>query len=425
MADPAPQMQPAPANRPAPAQVLDVEDTPAYIATRALLDECQERGTFMAGHVDHLHQTVKAIHDGLDPIDIDRPLSQGVFRYVDGRTAGYSFRSPEGHLETPMNFSRSGLGQFARRVLGAGGSKYIEQLRTRNDTGRKLAEVNWNFGLQGETSPALLRTVILPGQTHRTVRATLSGGGRGYATIDNVDILEMLQASPEFRDLPVIDAKVTLDSMRIRMLLDPADAALFDPRTGRLLNPSGSHDMRLRIPVPMIQIGNGEIGNASFSLQWGTYTYGCLNGMLVSGGRGGDGASYRWNHVGGSDRAERIKASFGDAIKSARVAASGAVDAYKAATEVAVTDAFATLDAWAANDLTGKQIERVKASWTDETITPDSRLASVIDAVTLAAQRETDLTRQGQMERFAHRLLQKGLAQARRNAGIIDVTAEA
>jgi len=399
-------------------------ETPAYIAARDLLDQGQERGTFNALDLGNLHKTIAGIHRDLDPIDIDRPLGQGVFRYVDGKTAGYSFRDPEGHLETPMNFTRTGLGQMARRVLGAGGAKYIDNLKSTSETGRKLAEVNWNFGLQGETSPALLRTVKLPGQTFRTIRASLSGGGRGYAKIDNIDIVTMLLDSPEFRDLPVIDAKVGLDSMRLRMLLDPNDAALFDPSTGRLMNPTGSHDTRLRIPVPMLQVGNGEVGNASFSLSWGTYTYGCLNGMLVSGG-GGDGASYRWNHVGGDDRADRIKAGFADALRSARVAASGAVEQYKASTDVAVEDAFATLDAWAGNDLTGNQIERVKDAFQDETVTPGKRLASIIDAVTLAAQREGDLTKQGQMERFAHRLLQKGLAIARRNDGRIALPAAA
>ena len=48
----------------------------------------------------------------------------------------------------------------------------------------------------------------------------------------------------------------------------------------------------------------------------------------------------------------------------------------------------------------------------DQSSWPDQRLASVIDGITLAAQSETNLQSQMQMERFAARLLTRGLAKA-------------
>jgi hypothetical protein len=195
--------------------------------------------------------------------------------------------------------------------------------------------------------------------------------------------------------------------MRIRGLLDPEDGALFNA-DGKLLNPTNSHDTSLKIPVPMFEIFNGEVGNSAFSFTAGTYTFACLNGM---GGWGDDSFSQRWTHTGGDDRGEKIQAAFGDAITSARVASKGLVDNFVAATQVAVTDAFALLDLWGRKDghLTAGQARRAADAVRDETSYPGRNLAAIISGVTLAAQDEGDIEDQRAMERFAGRLMARGL----------------
>jgi len=402
------------ANLVPPTTVLDVKDTPAYLTTRALLDERQERGTLKPGSIDHLHSTVAKIHADLDPQDTDRPLNQSFFRYQGGKAA-LAFRRPDGSWESPESFTGSALSQMGYKVLGGGGAKFLENQRKQGEHGQKLAEVNWNHALQRQEAPSLLRTVQLPGQKFRTIRAVLSGGGRGYSVIDNLDVLQLFLDAPELRDLPVIESHITLDLMRIRLLLNPEDAILFDPLTGRIKNPTGSHDTTLNLPIPMLEVWNGEVGNAAIRVLDKVYFTRCLNGL---GGYGDGGTSYRWNHTGGEDRAEKIKAGIGDAVKSARVRANGQIDNYKAATEVGIDNAFDLLDAWG-DDLTAGQRERAKDAFQDETVTPGKKLASLVDAITLAAQDEKDLIKQRDLEAFGARILAKGLEQARKGGGRI------
>ena len=399
----------------APTTVLDIANTHAAITTRALLDERQERGTLLPSRVETLHKTVVDIHTALDPQDTDRPLSQSFFRYVDGKAA-LAFRRPDGSWENPESFTTNALSQMGYKVLGGGGAKFLDNQRKQGEHGEKLAVVNWNHALQRQAKPSLLRTVQLPGQSHRTIRAVLSGGGKGYSVVDNLDILDMFMDTPELRELPIIESHITPDLMRLRFLLNPEDAVLFDPITGKLRNPTNSHFVGLDLPIPMGELFNGEVGNAAVRFNYGTYFIRCLNGL---GGYGGDNASWRWNHSGGDERADKIKNGLAGAVASARVLASGQVEDYKAATEVGVDNAFALLDAWGETDLTGDQLQRAKDAMQDETTTPGKKLASVVDGLTLAAQSETDILRQRSMEAFAARILQRGLEAARKGNGRI------
>lgn len=424
------QLLPEPAPR--PTLVID-RPTDAYITATALLDRRQERGEFVPDEFRGLFDTVSEIHKRLDPQDIDRPLDQSSVHYFDGKF-GLAFRQPiaegmDGEIvmpwDAPMNFTGNGLSQFASRVLGSGGGKYVERLRTQGDTGRQLAEVNWTFGLSRQDSPALLRTIKFPDSTYRTVRAVLTGGGRGYSKFDIVDVLDMLCGTPEFAGLPVIESNITIDHARIRFLLNPDDAALFTPE-GQLRNPTGSHDTTLRIPVPMGEIGTGEIGQSSTWFNYGTYTYGCLNGMLVSsvGGRGGGrgaghggGASWRWTHRAGNDP-QKVREGLVGALTSARVESSGMIEDFRRASTTALDDAAAMLDGWGVQRgaLTQKQATRSLLAMTDQTavVNPEMphALTTLINGITLAAQDESDPFKQEEMERFAHRLMVIGLREA-------------
>ena len=314
-----------------------------------------------------------------------------------------------------MSFTGTALSQIGYKVLGGGGAKFLDNQRTQGVHGTKLAEVNWNHALQRQAQPSLLRTIQLPGQTHRTVRAVLSGGGRGYTAVDNMDIVEMLMDSPELRDLPLIEATVTPDKMRLRGLLNPEDAVLFDAATGRVRNPGNSHFVGLDLPIPMWELHNDEVGQGAVWFKQAVYFVRCLNGL---GGYGGGGSSWRWNHVGGDDRAEQIKGGLAGAIQSARVAASGQVEDYKVATEIGIDNAFDLLDAWG-DDLTGDQKQRAKDAMLDEASWPGKKLATVVDGITLMAQGENDIVKQRDLEAFAARILLRGLEAGRKGDGQI------
>ena len=386
--------------------VLDRPETPT-VDIDALLESRQEPGRFVPKTIETLQQTLGELVDELDPQDETRPLNQGSIRYVDGKAA-FSFRNEDGSWSTPMSMTKRAYRQAGTKILGAGGLQFVENQRKTDATGEKMATINWMERLQHAEKRGLFRSMQFPGERFRTIRGVLSGSSRGFMTnLDNLDVVGLLAGSAAFANLPLISWTVTPDSMRIRGLLDPSDGEGFDA-SGNLSNPGNSHNTLLRIPVPMFEIGNGEVGNASFSFTAGTYTFACLNGM---GSWGDDAFTQRWTHTGGDDRGEKIQAAFGDAVKSARVSSRGLVDDFKQSTTVAVDDAFALLDQWGrkVGKLTAAQTRRAADAVRDETSYPGRNLAAVISGITLAAQSEGDLDSQREMERFASYLMRKGL----------------
>ena len=87
------------------------------------------------------------------------------------------------------------------------------------------------------------------------------------------------------------------------------------------------------------------------------------------------------------------------------------MDRFKDATQVAVDDAFALLEAWGskAGLITAKQARRAALGSMDATSYPGRNLANVVSGITLAAQDESSLQEQRAMEAFASRLMERGL----------------
>ena len=384
-------------------QVLDRPDTPT-IDIDALLETGQERGRFKPLEINTLQATLGELIDQLDPQDEVRPINQGAIRYADGKAA-WCFRTQDGGWSTPTTLTHRAYRQLAAKVLGPHGLDFVERQRASGDTGMKMATVNWLERIGHTESRGLFRTMKFPGQRFRTIRGVLSGSSRGFTTnLDNIDVVNLLADSPEFRALPIIDWRVTPDTMRIRGLLNPEAGKHFDAN-GRATN---SDLVSARIPVPMWQIWNGEVGNKAVTFTDGTFTFACLNGM---GSWGSDSFTQRWTHTGGNERGEKIQGALGDAIRSARVTASGLVEGFKAATQVAVSDAFTLLDQWGRKEghITAKQARRAATAVNDESSYPGRNLAAVISGITLAAQDESDMEQQRGMEVFAARLMDKGL----------------
>ena len=390
----------------------------------ALMESRQERGKFVPQTIFTLQKNLGGLYRDLAPQDEIRPLSQGTMRYTDGK-ATWGFVEIDGTVgrideatgePERVRFTDHAYRQLAEKVLGSGGLKFIERQRTSGETGVKMATINWMERLTHADKACLFRTIQLPGHDFRTVRGVLSGS---FTTnLDHLDVVGLLAEHEEFSQLPIISWKVTADSMRIRGLLNPADSFLFD-ENGR---PTDPELVRARIPVPMFEIGNGEIGNQSVSLRSGAYTYACLNGM---GGWGDTSFTQRWNHVGGDTKAEKVQGAIGDALKSARVVSAGIVDRFRDATQVAVDDAFALLEAWGskAGHITAKQARRATLGAMDATSYPGRNLANVVSGITLAAQDESSIQDQRHMEAFASRLMERGLRAGDATGAIVIPTA--
>jgi hypothetical protein len=383
--------------------VIDRPDSPTFDID-ALLERRQERGTLVPQSIETLQTSLGELMEQLDPQDEIRPLNQGSVRYVDGKAA-WQFRNEDDSWSTACGFTHRAYRQLGTKVLGKGGLDFIERQRTSGETGAKMATINWMERLSHNTTRGLLRSMQLPGQQFRTIRGVLSGSDRGFTTnLDNLDVVNLLTETQAFAALPLISWRVTPDAMRIRGLLNPEDGKMFDEH-GR---PTDSKLVSARIPVPMFEIVNGEVGNHALSFTAGAYTYICTNGI---GGWGDDKFTSRWTHTGGNDRGEKIQNAMGDAIKSARVASNGLIESFKSATAVAIDDAFALLDAWGRKEglLTAGQTRRAVDAMRDETSFPGRNLAAVVSGITLAAQDESDMDKQRDMERAASRIMYRAL----------------
>ena len=402
------QMQPAPSNTNSTrVEVIDrnSEDDETFVRVRDLLDFSNAPGEWNTGELPTIREQTSALRKLLDPQEIERPLSHSLLAYQGSKATLRMLNAAAGGYDDPMTLTRTALSQLAQRVLPGRGLAFVDGLRRIGASGQQLSEINWNLFLQQQSRhPALLRTVKLPGQPVRSVRAVLS---QKYAIVDNLDVLDALLDNEEAARLPVISVKITEDAMRVRLALDPnlmnaSDALNFDALTKR--------------PIPMIEVWNSEVGKASVNVQVGTYRVLCANGMT---GWGGDSSHWRWNHSGNGNANERISNGISDALKSARVIAEGMVEAQVASTSVAIDDAFALMTQWANGTLTKTQIATAQQCMSDETSGPKNSLASIVEGLTLAAQSEGDLFEQRSVEQFASRVLQRGLIIARNSDNAI------
>ena len=262
---------------------------------------------------------VRSLRDLLDPQDFERPLSQASARYDDAGKLALCFRGvTEGAWEDPMSFTSNGYKQFGSRVLGSGKAlQFVARQATRDETGRSMAEINWAVELAAQGGDvSRLRTVQLPGQPTRSVRAVMS---QSYGYFDNVDVIDALLGAEGIDSLHVVHARITEDAMRIRFLLNPEDAALFG-RNGALTRET------LNKPIPMAEIWNSEVGGSSVRARSGIWIARCTNGQMNSWSGQSD---WRWAHRGGSDFHARVSNGLGEAVRSFRVEASGAVEKYE------------------------------------------------------------------------------------------------
>lgn len=401
---------------------IDHNSTPAALTVQRLLDQGSRPSEPELLSFRDVASQVSNLRDLLDPRDIERPLSQGAARYdVSTGKLGFTFRGVGGEdvWESPMSFTRNGYRQMGHRVLGSGGAtKFIGRQAERGDTGRSMAEINWAVELAAQGGEVTrLRTIQLPGEPVRSIRAALS---QSYGCFDNADVLDALLQADGIDDLHVISAKVDEDAMRIRFLLDPSFAHLFDAGDKITREMLGQR-------IPMAELWNSETGHSSVNFVAGFWVPRCTNGMASFDA----GSKWRWFHRGGSngDYRQRITDGLQGAVQSARISASGIIEKHERASGIVVNDAAALLRSWGGSvSLTaGVRDAAIEALANDiaveQPVAEDgsATLATVVDAVTWAAQSVGSLFAQRDIERSASRLLGRGLRAGRSGA----ITAEA
>ena len=167
-------------------------------------------------------------------------------------------------------------------------------------------------------------------------------------------------------------------------------------------------EITLDTPIPIIQAGNSEVGLRSAWIEGGLWKLICTNGM----GSWQEHRSYKWRHIGDSDR---ITLGMLDAAENIQAASSGLLRDYDTALGVTIDDALAWMERELHNVVPERVVSRVREGMEDPTSSDPGTLANVIDGMTLIAQDDhLDPFAGWEIERQASRLMSRGLRQADR-----------
>lgn len=307
---------------------------------------------------------------------------------ADGSRTTVQRLSRQGLTGPAMPLTRNGLQQLAREVLPSRGLAYVDQLAALGDNGRKLADLNWSMFMRAADKPRMVRTAVYNdrGTPTRAIRSVVS---QGYARVDDLDLLDLLLDLPDAAELPVLAYDRTDTMLRVRLALDPLQ--------GR---PS------LDNPIAIVDLTNSEVGRRSVTMRAGIWRLVCTNGMTAID----PGAVWRWNHSGDP---RRIMGGVPAALEDMRTRVSPTLAAYDAARDTAIDDAIAWMEASLTDHLTGAQLAAAGTALLDDTTTPGMGLASVVDAISLAAQDQDSLEARESMELAATAALRIGLRDAR------------
>ena len=328
----------------------------------------------------------------------ETPLRHTHVSFADGHMLFQIFDRRARGLGEPMLVSRTAASQLANIVLPPRMHSGMRHLAKQNPTdrrgGEKQATMTWAH--LNQTNPAcetpmLLRTSLarVDGKTVRVLRAVVSQSYARYSHVQYLD--DIIRHAPEYASLEVVNARLTDNALRFRLV-------------------EGGRSVELNTPVPMVEGFNSETGQWSIELRGGTFRLVCTNGMGSWDTRG----HWRRRHTGDMSR---IRESVAGGIESVLTATSGVVEAYQAALEVQIDNAYDYLQAHLSGaSVAQRVIDRAQAALTHETTTPGGRLASCVDAITLVAQDES-LETQYDLEDLAATILRNGNRVAVENGG--------
>lgn len=361
---------------------------PRLIPDRVLAAKGSQRGVLSTLRLEEVRDHLRKVANLQQAEEHDRSFSQMHLSFDSGRVYA-QFIGPSGPGER-MLVHQTAYQQMASTLLPTRGGGYLLDQSALGQAGEKVSTLSWATFARADDRPRLFRTILTrdPG-TGQVMRMIRSQHSQGYAPYDNLRfVTDLLDHAPEVRDLPVLQWHLTDGAMRLRFALRPGS------------------EIALREPTPMLEAWNSEVGRRAVNLTGGVWKLVCTNGM----GSWEKSAEWAWRHYGNSDR---ISNGVRSAVEEVSTTASGVLDAYHRALDVAIEDA----SAWLERELTREKapqafVARAQIALTDETTTPGGLLASAVDAVTLAAQSTDDLLAQAEYEAFAARILRRGLMAA-------------
>lgn len=369
---------------------------PRLVPDRVLAAKGSQRGLLSTLRLEEVRDHLKRLHGLQQPEEHERSFSQTHLSFDGGRVYA-QFIGPNGPGEK-MLVHTTAYQQMATNLLPTRGGAYLLDQAALGEKAEAVSTLSWAMFSRNDDKPRMLRTILTRDPaTNAPIRMIRSQHSQGYAPYDNLRFVQdLLDHAPDVRDLPVLQWHLTDGAMRLRFALRPGS------------------EIALREPTPMLEAWNSEVGKRAVNLSGGIWKLICTNGM----GSWEKSAEWAWRHYGDSDRISRGVRS---AVEETSTTASGVLDAYGKALDVAIDDAAA----WLERELTREKapavfVARAQAALTDATTTPGDMLASAVDAVTLAAQSTDDLLAQSEYEAFAARILRRGLSSAQNGRIVVE-----
>ena len=358
-------------------------------------------------HLEQVRDNLLAIQERMDPIDAVVPISALHLDYAV--LADFLAVCQKGTKNNGiLGVSKSGYRKLCERAGFPGhmGSNLMHLAKLPMSEGAKvggkhIASMAAGSMLRGNSNSMMIRTAKDLNNGQRYIRSAHSDS---YGILDHITCIDTLLDSAA-SEWPVIDFMLTEKSFRCRQLVLEEGQSL--------------EDIDLTKWIPSVQTRNSETGDSSFYFGSGGWRATCMNGM------------YSWNpacSIKARHRGDfaKLQEKIEGGIDSVMAHALGFFEAYDAALETSIQDAFAWFEREASGtnlNITNGEKENVVRAMQDPTSGNFGLLTNVFDAVTLAAQESIDEFRQSQLEDFGASLLRRGLSQA--EEGRIPVLIEA
>ena len=360
---------------------------PRLMPERAYASGGSEPGVLATLHLEEVRDQLRRLAAQQQPEDVEASFSDVHLLFEGGRVYA-RFLSPRAPGAW-MLVHKIAYRHMAAEVLPRSGGRFLLQQSAFGAAEEMLTTLAWSTFAGKHRAPRLFRTVLTEDpMTGDTVRMIRSQHSVRYTAYDNLQFVEDLLCDvPDIADLPVLQFHADDSAMRLRFALVPAAQVATQP-------------------IPALSAWNSETGRKRVSIEGGVWKLVCTNGLRAWG----EDPIGAWLHIGNT---ARISAAVQRTFQQAKLHATNSVRAYNDAVEIDIDD----VDTWLRRELarlrvTQTFIARAREALLDPTTTPGSRLASAIDAVTLAAQDTENLGLQAEYEAIAAHLLQRGLAMA-------------
>jgi len=349
------------------------------------------------------------------PIDLEEPLRDLVVTFDTGVMVGTWKRDitkvVEGKREVlwkaghPLRFTTHGAGQIAQKVLPSRFWPGFKQLVRINP---KRANGVWSDFAALCGKRVLVRTARRKVGAGSVVRAIRSCHSLKYAVYSNLALVEDFMQHSHLQGLPVVSWSLSTATMHVKF--SAVDEDLLG--MAKLMN-SGLENQC----IATVDAWNSETAKKSVVLVGGVYRLVSATGLPAWSDR----AYARWEHRGTT---AKLSQKITQAWQGIQQGAAEVQDAYDEALDIKIPDCKKYLQKWLEeNDgsevLARQAIECLK----DPTATPASTLARCVDALALAAQKGTSLSRQFEIEKMASTMLRDGVAKAEAEARMDEVMA--